>query len=134
MKKGYRRWVFTVGRYAFKIPALSSFDSFIEGLLHNMSEYHFSQLDAPELCPIVFRLPGGFLNVMPRCECGIWPGWDDASCALLDEWVALAETSERSNLLLHIVEMKQDSVGRLPDGRVVAVDYASPFVKYTISS
>lgn len=123
MKSGANRFVFVLWRYAIKIPNLSSWKSFVRGLAHNMTEREFSRMGIPELCPVVFYVIGGFCNVMPRCECGFWPGWDDESCALLDEWVAEAEKSEHSALILNIVEMKQDSVGRLPCGRVVAVDY-----------
>lgn len=91
VKKGARRWVFITEKYAFKIPSLSSFEAFIEGLMHNISENSFAELELPELCPIVFRIPGGFLNIMPKCKCGTWPGWDKKDCEVLDKWIEKAE-------------------------------------------
>ena len=132
LRKGYRRWTLLIGNYAFKFPALSSLDAFTEGLLHNISEYGFSLIEEPLLCPVIWHMPGGLLNVMPRCECGVWPGWEEKDCALLDEWQAMAEASPRKNLLSHIVDMKEDSVGLLPNGAVVAVDYAQPFIKLEV--
>lgn len=129
LKGGSRRTVVLIGKYALKFPSFYSFNSFVEGLIHNISEYEFSTMEIPELCPIIFRIPGGFLNVMPRCKCGVWPGWDEDDCKLLNDWQEAAKKSQRSSLLENIVEPKEDSVGRLPDGRVVAVDYGAPLVK-----
>jgi hypothetical protein len=67
---GATRTVILVGRYAFKFPTMAyGWKSFLNGLLHNMNETAWwrSACNAG-LCPIVFSIPGGFLNVMPRCE------------------------------------------------------------------
>lgn len=124
LKGGSRRTVILIGRYAFKFPSFESFDTFAEGLIHNISEYRFSMMKLPELCPVIFHIPGGLLNVMPRCDLDIS---DDRK--MLAEWQKLAEKSGMQSLLNNIVETKKDSVGRLPNGRVVAVDYAAPLVK-----
>jgi hypothetical protein len=97
-------------RRAWKFPS-----SFLRGLLANLQETAFSELDWPELCPVVFALPLGLLVVMPRAR--LCPP------AYLDDPRAFEP-------LLYPVhgqyavpaEPKPSSFGLL-DGRVVAVDY-----------
>jgi hypothetical protein len=45
---------------------LLSWKHFLYGLLANMQEAQFSKTSWPELCPVLWSLPGGFLVVMPR--------------------------------------------------------------------
>jgi hypothetical protein len=92
--------------YALKFPRVSSWRSFLAGMLHNMSERDFSAMNINLLCPVVASVPGGLLNVMPVC------------C------VSPAEKHEQASLLLNIVELKSDSAGML-NGRPVAVDYGT---------
>ncbi|MCF1610092.1 hypothetical protein LQ759_09385 [Serratia marcescens] len=114
---GATRYVLIVCGYALKFPRISSWQSFLAGLLHNMNERVFSTMNIDLLCPVVASVPGGFLNVMPECLVS-------ADCELLRIWRNLAEQHEQSCVLLGIVEMKPNSIGLLK-GRPVAVDYGT---------
>lgn len=111
---GTHRTTWLIGNYAVKTPVFVEWRLFLLGLLANMQEARFSACGWPELCPVVFRLPGGFVNVMRRAE----PltreqffGFNYEQFAHKpDYWVP--------------VENKWDSFGLL-NGRIVAVDYGS---------
>lgn len=61
--------VFLIGKYAFKVPQLSStWKMFLLGLVCNMQENQFGRMRDERMCPVIFSLPGGWLTVMPRCE------------------------------------------------------------------
>lgn len=112
---GVTREVFLTQHYAIKIPKLRyGWKLFLNGLLANMQERQFGTLGWPELCPVVFSLPGGWLVVQRR------------AAPLTDhEWVTFS-----ARLRLHLsrvavfVEHKRCSFGVL-DGRIVAIDYGS---------
>lgn len=111
---GATRVVFLVGRYAVKLPRPTAWRTFLNGLLANMQEREFSRTGWPELCPVIWSVPGGWLLVMPRCQ-----PMSDA------EWCDFEPESFTENAEYHIpVEPKQDSFGLLA-GRVVAVDYGT---------
>jgi hypothetical protein len=98
----------------FKIPNCSEWRLFLCGLLANLQERTFAQAGWPELCPIKFSLPLGFLIVMPRVK-------------VLTE--KEFETFDYERFVNHKdyhvpVEAKRDSFGWL-DGKIVAVDYGS---------
>jgi len=110
IKRGTTRTVFLINRYAIKIPTTVDWPLFLSGLLANMQEATFSTMKSDKLCPVIFSFPGGFFNVMPRCQS-----------------VTLAEYAK------HLVELenwpvpvenKLDSVGWL-NGKIVAVDYGN---------
>lgn len=111
LKSGANRWTFLCGGFAFKIPNLSSWRTFLYGLLNNMNERWADSMAPGEAhCPVRAYIPGGFLNIMPRCRSlsdGEWREFDLASVAGIQ------------------VEHKPDSFGVLA-GRVVAVDYGIP--------
>lgn len=107
-KRGTTREVILVGRWAVKVPSTRSWRLFLTGLLCNMRERAFSRMGEPRLCPVRYSCPGGWWVVMPRCE-----PITDAECDLAS--MAYAD--------LPFVEKKACSFGRLPDGRIVAVDY-----------
>lgn len=111
---GTHRTTLLIGRYAVKVPVFVEWRLFLFGLLANMQEARFSRANWPELCPVVFAVPGGFLNVMQRAE-----------PITREEFWALVSTNwkHRHNYVLP-VEYKLDSFGKL-DGRIVAVDYGS---------
>lgn len=113
MKRGATRIVFFLGAYAIKLPALYSWRGFLIGLLANMTEREFSAaFDAP-LCPVLFSLPGGFANVMPKAQ----PLSSEEFKSLdLDAFL------ERGDWVVP-AERKQCSFGWL-NGRIVVVDYA----------
>jgi hypothetical protein len=110
-RKGFNRWVILTRRWAFKFPAPYSWRSFLYGMLNNMNEAEQGR-GKSTACPVVWRLPGGILNVMPRCE------------PLTPEQFATIDVSEFKKHKL-VVEPKHDSFGVL-DGVIVAVDFGWP--------
>lgn len=111
-REGYSRNCFLVGRFAFKFPKLSSWEHFLRGLLSNLQERRLSKLGWPDLCPVVFSIPGGFLLVMER-----------AIPLTRDEWDHFdAEAFVNAREIPLPVELKMNSFGRLKD-RIVAIDY-----------
>ena len=114
-RQGITREVFLTRRYAIKIPKLKyGWHKFLCGLLANMQERQFAAAGWPQLCPVVFSLPGGWLVVMRRAEM-----LSDAEWAAFNP-EAFCETDD-----YHVpAEFKQDSFGKL-DGRIVAVDYGN---------
>ena len=87
------------------------------GLLANMQEREFSSITnigrTPFACPVIMSIPGGWLNVMPRCE----PLSDD-------QWDEVQSRCPGSFLPIPVEYGKRDSFGVL-DGRIVVVDYGS---------
>ena len=110
---GATRAVLLVGRLAVKVPRISTWRTFLNGLLANMQEREFARTGWPELCPVVFSVPGGWLLVMRRAE----PLSDAEWCTVHPEWADREEYAVP-------VEMKRDSFGVL-DGRIVAIDYGT---------
>lgn len=113
--QGATRNVFLVGRWALKIPRFIEWRLFLHGLLANMQEKTFSGCDVfPDLCPVLWALPGGFLVCMQRATPVPRTWWEDTS---IDEWLS-------SRGLSAICEGKLDCFGMLR-GKVVVVDYGS---------
>lgn len=114
-RNGVTREVLLVGDYAIKIPKLIyGWRYFLQGLMANMQELDFSKTGWPELCPIVFAIPGGWLTVMRR-----------ARVMTEAEWLKF-DADRFCNNGAHIIpaEPKHDSFGWL-HGKVVAIDYGS---------
>lgn len=110
-KKGATRTVVIAGGLCFKTPSMHSWQTFLWGLLGNMQERLFWTTKWPELCPVLFSIPGGWLVVMPKVE----PLSDD-------DW---EKVNRNWGNMVHVpAELKRDSFGVL-DGRIVAVDYGS---------
>lgn len=113
---GVTREVVLFGSYAIKLPKLTcGWKMFLCGLLANMQEREFSAAGWPELCPVVFAAPGGWVLVMRR-----------ARPLTADEWARFDSKSfcERADGSLVPAEPKEDSFGVL-DGCIVAIDYGS---------
>lgn len=110
---GCTRFVILTGSYAIKIPQFKyEWRHFLLGLLANMQEATFSKTKWPELCPVTFSVPGGWLIVMRR-----------ARRMTRDEWDSFDPDKFRFQKEYTVpVEAKLDSFGWL-DGRVVAIDY-----------
>lgn len=110
-RMGTTRDVVLIGRWALKFPTVREWRLFLCGLLGNIQESRFSELQWPGVCPVTFSLPLGFLVVMPRVRMMTdeefqsfdWSGW------LPDEVGDLAES-------------KPDSFGWLGE-RLVVIDY-----------
>ena len=117
-REGVTREVILTRHYAIKFPSMfRGWKMFLCGLLANMQEREFSRAEWPELCPVVFSLPGGWIVVMRRAE-----PLTDAEWSSFDEaWYwKFCEPAD-----YHVpVEQKQSSFGKL-DGKIVAVDYGN---------
>lgn len=114
IERGCTRVVVLLWRWAFKFPAVRyGWRNFLRGLLGNLQEIQANQFPCPEVCPIHFYVPGGFMVVMTRCR----PLTDE-------EWAAFdPEAFCRKEDYVVPAEYKQDSFGVMPNGRIVAVDY-----------
>lgn len=115
VRYGSTRIVFVVRKRAYKFPRLLSWKHFLWGLLGNLQEAEFSRTGWPELCPVLWSLPGGFLVVMPRAEI-----CSDENAPSEEQ---LEELINRPDYAIP-AERKADSWGFL-DGRLVATDYGS---------
>lgn len=114
---GTTRTVFLIGSWAIKFPATVEWRLFLLGLLANMQEAKFSRCGWPELCPVLFSLPGGWLVVMRRARV-----LTDAEFLDLDEAV-MRDFINRPDYVVP-AEIKSDSFGWL-NGQLVAVDYGN---------
>lgn len=85
-----------------------------------MQEVTFSRTGWPELCPVVFALPGGWLTVMRRAEPLTREQFENLDFA---EWIKGGTDLPKGEWVIP-VENKLDSFGVLA-GRIVAVDYGS---------
>ncbi len=119
-RTGVTRVVILTKHYAFKIPNFceswgDKWRLFLHGLLANMQERRLWQVGRyPELCPVIFYIPLGFLVVMPRV-----PELTD------DEFYALDfETLVNRPDYYVPAEPKPNSWGWL-NGYPVAIDYGN---------
>jgi hypothetical protein len=116
---GTHRTVYLIGSWAIKVPVFAEWRLFLHGLLANMQERNFGALGCPELCPVIFGMPGGWFIVMRRAEAVSFKRFVEIfpTRADFDKWVDTPD--------YHVpVELKPDSFGIL-DGKIVAVDYGS---------
>lgn len=111
---GTTRTVVLLWRWALKFPSTVEWRLFLQGLLANMQETKFSEMKMPELCPVLWSLPGGFLVVMPRVKILSREEFDETD---LETFVK----NEGGSCVLP-AEIKMDSFGWL-NGCLVAVDY-----------
>jgi hypothetical protein len=113
IRGGTTRRVLLIGNYAIKVPRIGyGWQAILKGLLANMQEKMFSATEWPELCPVLWYVPGGFLIVMRRARPLSDKEWEGFRH---DEFV------DKGDYIVP-VEDKYGSFGVL-DGRVVAVDY-----------
>lgn len=120
LEYGVTRRVLLVGPWALKVPAVTEWRLFLLGLLANMQETLWSKTGWPELCPVLWSVPGGFLVVMRR-----------ARILTEDEFLALDMESwvDRGDYIVP-AEIKSDSFGYLDEAdfvncQLVAVDYGN---------
>ena len=114
MRYGTTRNVFLIGGLAVKLPSFCEWRLFLLGLLANMQERKFSATRWPELCPVVFSIPGGFIVVMRRAQPLTRKEFDAID---LEAWANKDEYRIP-------IEYKMDSVGWL-DYNLVAIDYGN---------
>lgn len=111
--KGTTRITLLVGNIAVKIPHLcNGWELFLQGLLANCQERKFSRIGWPELCPILWSIPGGWCNVMRRAEPLTDQQWADF------DYQGYIESTNGGML----AENKRDSFG-VVNGKIVVVDY-----------
>ena len=115
LNRGSTRVVIITKKWAFKLPTFKDgWKFYLKGLLANIHEVEHSHRKIPELAPIPFYIPGGFLVIMPTVEQGEY----------LSEWILRASQSKNAELLFNIVENKNRSIG-LWRGEIVAIDYGT---------
>lgn len=120
-RQGAARIVILTKRFAFKLPNFIGYKGgrwklFLSGLLANGQEKLFwTQGGYPELCPVLFSLPLGFLIVMPRVD------------VLEDDEFSVWDVREFCTKKDYCIpaEEKANSFGRLGDGRIVCIDYGN---------
>ena len=118
LEYGATRCVLLVGTWAIKAPAMTEWRLFLLGLLANMQERLFWQTRWPELCPVLWSIPGGWLVVMRRARV-----MTESEFAEFDV-ESFTQCGSEDGQYVVPVEPKADSFGYL-DGRVVAVDYGN---------
>lgn len=113
---GCTREVFLVGPWAIKIPQFRyEWRHFLQGLLANMQEVQWwTNFPQPQLCPVLWGLPGGWLIIMKRAQPLTRDQFDSID---LKAWC------DRGDWIVP-AEIKLDSFGWIGD-QLVAVDYGS---------
>lgn len=115
LKFGSSRRCILTKNYAFKIPRLSPYRSFLRGLLANLQEQSFwKYCHYDELCPIIFSLPLGFMNVMYKAD-----ELNENDFQLVDLFLTNIRTKE---YVIPFESDKLSSLGKL-NGKIVIVDY-----------
>lgn len=114
---GATRMVFLIGRYAVKVPFAYSWKHILLGLIANMQEVEFSRAGWPELCPVVWSIPAGFLVVMRRAAPLTEEQWDEFLPNIKDGWLVGDDYYVPA-------ESKINNFGLL-NGRIVAIDYGN---------
>lgn len=110
--RGTTRIVFLIHRWAIKIPNYEEWRLFLHGLLSNMQEARFSRTGWPELCPVLWAIPGGWLLVMKRAT----------PLTKVEFDVFMHTEGLDKGAYLIPAEAKPDSFGWF-NGKIVAVDY-----------
>jgi hypothetical protein len=124
--KGVSRIVILTKKHAIKIPNFASWEQFLWGLMGNLSEWKwagYSRTHTREahICPTLWRIPGGFLNVMVRADAVI-----DTDKFWMDYNAMLDEVSISKSIAVDFLksDAKPHNFGYL-DGVLVKIDYAS---------
>jgi hypothetical protein len=122
LQKGATRWVFVGRKRAYKIPSLSSYKQFLQGLLCNMNEAIWSKSINlyPHLCPIMGKIPFGLLVIMPAVsictrQMGITGG---------EEWEYYKDIcmNKETGIAFPQNDWKASNFGVL-NGKIVCIDY-----------
>ena len=116
-RRGSYRNVLLTKKYAIKFPVFSSFEDFLRGILCNINEVKYSEINFKYLCPVLKSYLASIIIVMPIVNV-------DGSKETLERfWEDILEVPySEQEMYKNIVEYKIDSIGYL-NGRVVAVDY-----------
>lgn len=120
IKKGATRCVILTEKYAIKLPRIKTFQAFLWGLLGNLQEKTFSRTKHPKLCPVLFSVPLGFCNVMPKAV----PITEEQYVSM--DMMTFAQWNEDDADEGYLpTEGKQSCIGLL-NGQIVIVDYGGP--------
>lgn len=129
--KGSTRTVLLIGRKAIKFPRIklrghARWECFLEGILANCQEADFGTKDFDQLCPVLFKFPGGLFIVMERAQPlpeRLWHVLD------VDDFMlggvcpkGVRSIDGHCGLSPDLVENKRSSFGLLSN-RIVVVDY-----------
>jgi hypothetical protein len=120
---GSSRTAVLLGGVALKFPSHKSWGQFLEGLLDNRKETKVATRGDDRHCPLLASVPGGFCNVMQRAD-ALRPGLalKPAPGFSRSEW---RELTDQGILKLEVrAEINPKNIGRLPDGRLVVLDFA----------
>jgi hypothetical protein len=114
-RTGCTRTVILIGGWAIKIPNfMDGWFYGLKGLLANLQEIALSQAGWPELCPVKFSLPGGWLVLMP------------AAIEMTDDEFLHFDARYFCEKPGYVIpaEHKANSFGHL-NGRIVVIDYGN---------
>lgn len=107
IEAGATRLVFVGRKLVAKVPRPKDWYTFLAGLISNINEASiWREMKDERLCPTVFAMPGGWLNIMRRAEPYTEP--------TLPTWLVLSGIT---------FDIDPSNVGWL-DGRLVVIDYA----------
>lgn len=113
LKQGTTRIVVCIGKYAIKIPNFRSWKLFLNGLLANIQEETFRDLD-PILLKSKLYIPGGFLSIFEKVEEIDEITW----IKIKDDFYTIIDKKD----YIIPVEIKKDSFGML-NGQLKIIDY-----------
>ena len=121
--KGRTRVVFLTNRFAFKVPNFFNWKMFLLGLQQSMFERE-NTMASQFLMPLLFSLPGGWLNVMPRAK-DVFT--EDQHPDLLNYFKAVYVSAKSNELegvtTLDIIEVAEPANFGWYKGHVVCIDY-----------
>lgn len=107
--------VFLFGHLAIKIPRVSGMARVLQGLRCNRAERDaWHEREYPNLCPLIWSAPFGWLNIMERASAMSQDEFDEWFSS--DDWPHFAGSETP-------YELKPEDAGTLKDGRRVMVDY-----------
>lgn len=111
---GSSRITLIIWKYAIKIPRITHYISFLNGLKANYNEKQwYESFKSEKLCPILFSLPLGIILVMPKVQ--ILSNSEFNEIYNENDWYL-------DNEIKIPVEPKNDSFGYY-GGKLVCVDY-----------
>ncbi len=121
-RQGCSRIVIELDKYVIKIPNfLNGWRKFLKGLIHNLNEcdLYSSKIFDNYLCPIIYSMWGGWLNIMPKCKILTDDEFLEFNYA---DFIKGGQLLPRGEWILP-VENKSNSFGWL-NNQIVAIDYA----------
>lgn len=125
---GRTRIVILLWGLAFKIPNFLKWKMFLLGLQGSMLEADNAKRSSIYLAPMVFVIPGGWLNVMARAD-RVFADGEEKDPLLIDYFKELLDNRSNSSLQtildLDCMEVSVPENYGLCKGRVVCIDYGA---------